>query len=131
MSDTTVFEREIAVRYEAHVDAFHAGDAVGLVDAFFATDAVWEASGFGRVEGRDALIEFFDGVVGMSRVSFSPIRTFVSGDAGWSLVDYPVVPNDGAPPFTFRCLFGWRRADGEWRANACLAFTIDAGGAGA
>lgn len=122
------FDDAIAERYDAHVDAFHRGNAVALVDAFFTPDAVWEASGFGRVEGRDALIEFFAGVVGVSTVAFEPIRSFGSGDAGWTLADYPVVPLDGAPPFWFRCMFGWRRAEDGWRANACLAFTVDDAG---
>jgi hypothetical protein len=55
------------------------------------------------------------------------LNRFFAEDALWEYAGYPcrIPPR---PPWVFRQMFYWVRRDGDWLVNACIAFTLPAGG---
>lgn len=124
-AEMAAFRAAIDAKYALHVAAFEACDPGPILERFFTSDALWEYAGHPRRVGREQLRELFQGVIGEDRVAVRSIQSFVSGDSGWDLADYPVTPRDRTrQPWVFRQMFYWVRRDGDWKVNACIGFTL-------
>ncbi len=124
MSD---FQQHALAKLRLHEQAFVDHDARLLVERFFDGDAVFEFQGFPGLRGADALGGFFANVVTTSIVTIDLLEARGSGDRGWTLVDYHVLPDDAATPgWTSRTLFSWVLRSGDWRADAGIGHVVDA-----
>lgn len=116
--------RQLKARYCAACDEDHDPQKLGPL---FDDDAVWEAGGIGRYEGRGAIEAYFAQVRGSGRLrnsahhAVNPIIE-VNGDEAsglWRLIMLYTanVPDDGVQHFR---IIGWyretyRRSAGAWR----------------
>jgi hypothetical protein len=116
--------RKLKARYCAACDDSHNPDALGPL---FAEDAVWEASGVGRAEGRDAIKALLGGIGRSGTIrnsahhAINPIIE-VDGDEAtghWRLIMLYTanVPSGGVQ---YLRIIGWyreryRRVNGVWR----------------
>ncbi len=105
--------KKLKARYCAACDDAHNPEALGPL---FAPDAVWEASGVGRAEGRDAIKALLGGIGRSGTIrnsghhAINPIID-VDGDLAsghWRLIMlYTGYRRDGSPQY--RRIIGWYR----------------------
>lgn len=110
------FKAATSALYDMKVKAFADGKADPIINRFYAENAISAGPEGKPYEGRDAFMESYSKIVPLYNVEVEPVRTFVSGDAGWEWANFHVTPKDPATgePFTFLILFLWTKVDGQW-----------------
>ena len=107
----------------AFVARANAGDAAGLVDAYYAGDAVLLPPGHPPIHGKAAMVPFWEGLMS-ALVSVTLETTIVEGDGrtgyGVGTASLAMRGPDGAPVHdTAKYLLAYRRqADGGWKVVA-------------
>ena len=103
-------------------ERFNAGDAPGVA-ALYASDAALMPPGVARIDGRDGIQQYWQGMLdaGVGDLSLKILEVEEAGD---SAVDVGVIsataPGDGDDrvALTGKYIVLWRRdADGNWRLN--------------
>lgn len=112
----------ISARFRLHEQCFSQRDAKPLATGFIAPDAVWDFQGFPRLQGREAVLGFFEQVVQNSTVAITPFSWRVESRSGWSLVDYVVHFETQEQPMTLRTMFVWALTDAGWFVEAAVGY---------
>jgi uncharacterized protein (TIGR02246 family) len=99
-------------------------DAERLVDSFYAPDAKLLAPGMPMIEGRDAILAFWQGVFarGLQSAQFKRIQAETEGELACEVGRYTVtIENEPGHPVTSPgkyMVMCRRQADGHWRVIA-------------
>jgi uncharacterized protein (TIGR02246 family) len=95
-----------------------AGDATQMVDAFYWPDAKLLPPGMPMIEGRDALIGFWEGFLGETGATDGVLNTTdieVQGDMACTVGTYDIRMGDGSSA-AGKYVVVFRRRNGEWKA---------------
>ena len=124
------FRDAVSERFRIHERCFAEKDARPLAETFIAPDAVWDFQGFPPLQGRKAVLAFFEDVVRTSIVAIDLLNWRADGAMGWSLVDYVVTFGDEAPSMTLRTVFIWSRSSGDWLVETAVGYQASGPGPG-
>ena len=114
---------ETAPSMHAWKQAWRAADAAAL-QTQYAPDAVLFAPGKPLVQGRAAILDFFQAGLGKVAVEYVPARLTISGDLAWEQGEFQDL-EPGTEAVVARGHYGlsWVRQEGQWRIQ-CHAWTM-------
>lgn len=107
----------IRISDETFLRNIAAGDVEALVDNFYATDAVILPPGAPRITGREAIVAFWKGMLGMgiSKMSLETTEVSSSGDLAYGVGRYGLSVGGHDQVGKFVVVYR-RQADGNYRA---------------
>ncbi len=114
--DAVAFRQEVERVNAQYVGSFNEGDIAGFAQVY-APDATLYPPGAPAVEGRDAIMQYWQGghdQAGVGDVTLTTEEAGVNGDTGWEIGTADYTTNEG--PAHGRYTVIWKRgSDGQWQ----------------